>query len=544
MQNTYSHFLQIHTHTTDLILGTLLETQGSVPQVPGATALFKNHDILVGTLGGGVLEAQAQALAPLALQSGKSLFKTVRFNAAVTDSSGAICGGTATFLLDARPHQSTPVFQAMHRSLEDQKSGILITTIQPLDNDNCDIERCWLETDHPDQDKILQKYGLQLNQLQQSLQLKQPILCESSEQSLFIEPIAPHPQLIIVGAGHIGQALDQLSHQLDFDITVLDNRPELLTKDRFPFASHILSQSITSGFQALTITSETYIVIATQGHHADAEALKCCIHSHAVYIGMIGSRRKTALMRQNFIDQGWATSTDLDKVYAPIGLDIGSQTVPEIAISIAAQLVQVRRQTKPPKHSEKVGCVVLAAGMSTRMKQQKLIMSYDSHTFVESIIKKAIASLAGKVMVVLGSHKKEVMAKIAYLQPELIYNANYPAGMLSSVQCGVQAVSDCDAVVILLGDQPMVATSTIDALISAWIKTAKGLVVPTFNGKRGHPVLIDMKYKATIQKLNGGIGLKELFHEHSDDILEIEINSDDILKDIDTPEAYRQLKIK
>ncbi len=538
MQNTYTHFLQIQQQSPDLVLGTLLHTIGSVPQVPGATALFQNNTLLAGTLGGGVLEAQAQALAPVCIQSETNLFKTISFNAAVTDASGAICGGTATFLLDARPHKDVATFQAVQNSLDHHKGGVLLSIIHPLDGDTCDLQRRWLETDHPNQQQTLQDYGLQTTQIHQVRQSRRPLLLNQGEKLLFLEPIAPLPQLLIVGAGHIGQALAQLGHQLAFEVIVLDNRAELMTKERFPAARLLQAPSISAGFHDLQITPETYIAIATQGHHADAEALKACIHSPAAYIGMIGSKRKTALMRQNFMDQSWATAADLGRIDAPIGLNIGAQTVQEIAISIAAQLVQVRRQPKPAPVPKKVGCLVLAAGMSTRMQQQKLMMPYGSQSFIETIVAKAKASQAHKVLVVLGSHKNEVMTKVAPLQPELVYNKHYPDGMLSSVQCGVNALTHCEAVVILLGDQPMVATATIDALISAWHNTDKGLVVPTFKGKRGHPVLIDLKYESTIQQLNGGIGLKELFRKHHADLLEIEINSDDILKDIDTPDDY------
>ena len=92
-----------------------------------------------------------------------------------------------------------------------------------------------------------------------------------------------------------------------------------------------------------TIDGDTYIVIVTRGHEQDAEALKACLGSPAAYIGMIGSRRKVAMMRQGFIASGRATAEEFDRVWAPIGLDIGSVTVPEIATSIVAQLIAVRR---------------------------------------------------------------------------------------------------------------------------------------------------------------------------------------------------------
>ncbi len=100
--------------------------------------------------------------------------------------------------------------------------------------------------------------------------------------------------------------------------------------------------------QAIPISSDTYIVLVTRGHRNDADALKQCIDSEAAYIGMIGSARKIGLMRKQFLQEGWATPDQFDGIYAPIGIDILSKTVQEIAVSIAAQLILVRRQ----RHSE------------------------------------------------------------------------------------------------------------------------------------------------------------------------------------------------
>jgi xanthine dehydrogenase accessory factor len=99
----------------------------------------------------------------------------------------------------------------------------------------------------------------------------------------------------------------------------------------------------------LTIGDDTYIVIVTRGHQHDAEALAACLKKPAAYIGMIGSRRKVEMMRKEFVNSGLATAAEFDRVYAPIGLDIGSVTVPEIAASIVAQLIAVRRKGAAPK---------------------------------------------------------------------------------------------------------------------------------------------------------------------------------------------------
>ena len=152
---------------------------------------------------------------------------------------------------------------------------------------------------------------------------------------------------------------------------------------------------------------------------------------------------------------------------------------------------------------------------------------------------KSINSNASQTIVVLGSHKEEVIEELKAYSVDLVENILYEDGMLSSVQAGVSVVDKInEGMIILLGDQPMVSTAIINRLITVFQKTDKGLIIPTFEKKRGHPVLISTKYRNQIKELNPEVGLRELFLTNSEDVLEIEVQSDVILKDIDTPEDY------
>ena len=167
---------------------------------------------------------------------------------------------------------------------------------------------------------------------------------EGKQFEVLVEPLVPNPLLLIVGGGHIGQALAVQADLVGFDILVIDDRPEFTAADLFPTEATMRCGPIVEEINRLPIGSDTYIVIVTRGHRHDAEALAVCLHKPAAYIGMIGSRRKVGMMRKEFIESGRATAAEFDRVYAPIGLDIGSVTVPEIAASITAQLIAVRRK--------------------------------------------------------------------------------------------------------------------------------------------------------------------------------------------------------
>jgi xanthine dehydrogenase accessory factor len=168
---------------------------------------------------------------------------------------------------------------------------------------------------------------------------------------VLVEPVIPKPLLLIAGGGHIGQALALQANLVGFDVTVIDDRPEFTNPALFPEGTTARCGDIPKEIAALPIAGDTYIVLITRGHKLDAEALEVCIHKPAAYIGMIGSKRKVALIRENFIESGLATEEEFDRVFAPIGLDIGAVTVPEIAASITAELVALRRKGiahKPP----------------------------------------------------------------------------------------------------------------------------------------------------------------------------------------------------
>jgi xanthine dehydrogenase accessory factor len=158
------------------------------------------------------------------------------------------------------------------------------------------------------------------------------------ENDVFIDVLGPPRQLLIVGAGHVGQAVAELGCFLGLDCIVMDHRAEFANSERFPRARQILLDDVVKSLGEYPINQQTYIVIVTRGHVQDIEALSAVIHCPAAYIGMIGSRRKTERVFEVMRAQGVEQAL-LNKVHAPIGLDIGAETPEEIAVSIAGQII-------------------------------------------------------------------------------------------------------------------------------------------------------------------------------------------------------------
>lgn len=359
MKNIYAHLFNLFKKKKPLALATIVETRGSSPQIPGASAIFSPKELLLaGTIGGGVLEANAQKKSIQALKKRETLVCDFSLKNDINSTKGAICGGEIKILIDACPEKHKDTFNSIIQSLNQRKPGTLATFINKISKQKVDISRYWIKG----KEKFTANRGKHLSlykeEIEETFLRGEPKLLKinkkisynrTKENFLFLEPISPLPQLVIFGAGHIGQVLAHLGSLLSFEVTVIDNRPEFANKEKLPDTDHIIVKDIGKALQNFPISSDTYFIIVTRGHQYDAEALRQVIKSKAAYIGMIGSKKKIALMRKKILEQKFATARQFDNIYAPIGIDINSKTVEEIAISIAGQLILVRNKIKDIK---------------------------------------------------------------------------------------------------------------------------------------------------------------------------------------------------
>ncbi|OGD18315.1 MAG: hypothetical protein A2W03_14360 [Candidatus Aminicenantes bacterium RBG_16_63_16] len=188
-----------------------------------------------------------------------------------------------------------------------------------------------------------------------------------------------------------------------------------------------------------------------------------------------------------------------------------------------------------------IGAVVLAAGESRRMGVPKLLLPYRGATMIEAVLSGVTASRVDATWVVLGSGRRAIRKKIRGFPVSVTVNTRFRRGMLSSIQKGIAALpGGFRAALVVLGDQPDIGPPIIDLLIDAWKDARKGIVVPAFEGRRGHPLLLDLKYRRDIEGLSPEIGLRGLLAAHPDDILAVDVPAAAVLADIDTPEDYRK----
>lgn len=340
----------------NLAIATVIETRGSTPQKSGRSALFGSSGLIAGTIGGGILERKVQQIANESSKTKASGIYDFNLDYDISFKKDAICGGQATVLVDASPESHNIVFDQIKESLHNRIPGVLVTIIKGEKEAHVKIARYWV-TSLKENDLPLQYSDLLAEDIKEMLSssdpddfIKHELVSGKGENSVLalLEPLSPSAQLIIAGAGHIGRALAHLGKFLGFEVTVIDDRTEFANKTNIPDADHLIVEDVGKALQTLRKIHDTYIVIVTRGHDDDAKALRPCINSGAAYVGMIGSKSKIAKMHSYFVQEGWATEEQWSAIHAPIGLDINSKTVEEIAVSIAAELVLERNKRKSP----------------------------------------------------------------------------------------------------------------------------------------------------------------------------------------------------
>ena len=188
-----------------------------------------------------------------------------------------------------------------------------------------------------------------------------------------------------------------------------------------------------------------------------------------------------------------------------------------------------------------IWAIILAAGESKRMGSPKMLLPFKGRSMIENVISNVSKSKADEIIVVLGAYFDELSLLMKRLDVSYCFNDNYMKGMLSSVQCGFKNLPhDYKAALVFQGDQPLIPPAVVDRVIDEYIHSCKGIIVPVFNSRRGHPLLVDKKYRGEIEKLLPDEGLHSLLDKFGEDLLEVETGEPGILRDFDTYDEYRK----
>ena len=329
----------------DFAVATIVDAKGSSPRHVGASMLVKADASIAGTIGGGALEAAAIAKALNVLKTRKRCLMDFELTNADSAGLGMICGGHGLVLVEYND-PAKPALHELYRGLSDLltsgRKGWLVTVVTEGSEEEPAAAKCLVDSN-----------GSVIGDLVCPPEILQDLtrrggtsdrIVAGDPSRTYVEPIGAQGTAYVFGAGHCGEKLVRVLNMVGFCTVVVDDRADFANAERFPTADRILvPASFDVAFDGLSVGEDSYIVILTRGHLHDKNVLRQALQTPAGYVGMIGSTKKVAETFRALAEEG-VSPEDISRVHAPIGLPIGAETPEEIAISIAAQLIQIRAE--------------------------------------------------------------------------------------------------------------------------------------------------------------------------------------------------------
>jgi xanthine dehydrogenase accessory factor len=330
-------------------VATVVRTQGSTPQVVGAKLVVSDDESERprGTLGGGCVEADAILACRDILAGGKRTLRAYSLAEELAWNTGLVCGGTMWILAEAGADavgiRGTNYLPEFVRAID---SGPPLAVATLLEKQGRDLAYAGRMVVRPDGqglgsiDDVNRARTVAHEALRQLPHGTPRVMPLGDAHELLIEPVTGKPRLVICGGGHVAQAIARQAQLLDFDVTILEDRPEFADPARFGGA-RVVAGYIPEALASLTFGWSTYIVVATRGHKLDGDCILAAVKTDASYIGLLGSRRKAVLIADMLRENG-VPEERIQAIRTPVGLDLGGRTPAEIALSVMAQITKER----------------------------------------------------------------------------------------------------------------------------------------------------------------------------------------------------------
>jgi xanthine dehydrogenase accessory factor len=313
------------------ILATVVSKAGAAPRQEGAKMFVGEDKKSFGTIGGGRLEAEAVEKALKSMNTSEARLFHFRMDAKEVADEGMLCGGNVDVLLEPVLDRHREVYEGIRECEKKGIRSVLVTR----------FNKTPLQKSLIDRNGVVWGDSIGTEEMAELRDFWNENRVRLLDNDTAVEPLLALSNLYIFGAGHVSQFLSKVAKMVDFNVTVIDDRAEFANRERFPEADNVIIDDFNKVFNYLDFSQEPYLVIVTRGHSHDALVLEKSIAQPTRYIGMIGSKRKIRMVLDHIRKKG-VNKESLERVHAPIGIDINSETPQEIAISIVAQLIQVR----------------------------------------------------------------------------------------------------------------------------------------------------------------------------------------------------------
>ena len=345
----YQRMAELAGSGTPFAVATVVRTHGSTPQTIGAKLVVSGDETErpFGTLGGGCVEADAILAAREVLQNGGRSLREYRLTEELAWNTGLVCGGTMWILAErgdlAFRCDGQDVLPDVARAAS---GGVPVVVVTGLSKDGRTYAFDRRVVVRPDGHMIgsLGSAAIDAGAAEAAVsQLERGparLLVPDAAHELLIEPVTGRPGLVIAGGGHVARAIARQAALVDFDVIVIEDRPEFANPERFDGA-RVLAGDVAPLIESLDYGPQDFLVVATRGHKMDADCVLAATRTNVRYIGLLGSRRKTVLIADMLRENGIAEDR-IAAVHAPVGLDLGGRTPAEIALAILAEITQIR----------------------------------------------------------------------------------------------------------------------------------------------------------------------------------------------------------
>lgn len=311
----------------DVVLASIIKSEGSTPRKEGAKMVFLKDCSTLGTVGGGAIEFDCTKVCQNMNSATAPFTKEYILNHNEAKNIGMVCGGKTTVFFQylSSDEDTIALFEKINDIFENNKHAFLITSIK---NGKIGVY---------EKDNGL--FNLSLDFDITPYLKNTPTIREN--QSHFIEPLCNSDFVYIFGGGHVSQALCKMLSLTDFNVVVYENNEKFADISLFDGAKKVVKAKFTKINDNINITENDYCVVLTRGHESDNEVIKQIMSKHPSYLGVIGSKKKVAFMQNYLLSSGFSKK-EIEKIHSPIGLEIGAVTPSEIAVSITAELISHR----------------------------------------------------------------------------------------------------------------------------------------------------------------------------------------------------------
>lgn len=332
-------------HTGGVAICTIIDKRGSVPRGIGTRMLVQSDGSIEGTIGGGIGEHEIIDQARQAIGKGENLVVETSLAGEQGLDSPAICGGWFQTLITIWSADDLKLTEKIALALDNGKP---MTLLEVISSDNPGIPTGAKLLLDPENHDIVEEAGFpgaEGGKLASAwLAGRKNGILQLLTCKVLVTSLEPPPRMVIFGAGHLAVPLVEMASWCGFNINVIDDRREFANAARFPRAEKVYVAPLEDIKDLALSSSTTYFVLITREHRHDDILLRQLLGTPYAYLGMIGSRRRTAKVKERLLNDGFS-STEIQKIHAPIGLGIGAQTPEEIAISIMAEIIAVKNRS-------------------------------------------------------------------------------------------------------------------------------------------------------------------------------------------------------